>query len=293
MIRSFSSAALAMLLLALLFGCGQDDGKTSGVKPPPPPPPAAGPLLVYVGGTMRPAMEEIKALYEKETGLEIKIDQGDSGQLLIKIETVHQGDLYVAHDPFQVSAEKKNFADRKHLLAGLTPVIVVKKGNPKKISGIEDLTRDDVRVGLTDEKYSTGGHVVPVIFKKAGIAEKMAGKTILRKRGGGEVANDVAIGVTDAGIAWNAVAFARRQDLDAVEIDPRFRPVRGADAITSATYGKEEIDVIGVWAVTLRFSKQVENARKFAEFAAGEKGRAVFAKFGFSPAPGSAQADAK
>jgi molybdate transport system substrate-binding protein len=299
MIARLALAVSLLSFMVLAAGCGKDapqPGPGAGGKPKPPA--AAAPLLVYVGGTMRPAMEEIKALYEKETGREIRIDQGDSGELLIKIETTHQGDMYVAHDPFQVGAEKKGFADKRYLLAGLTPVIVVKKGNPKGIKGLEDLTRDDLRVGLTDEKYSTGGHVMPVIFKKAGIAEKMADKEtnrkqVFRKRGGGQVANDVAIGVSDAAIAWNAVGFARREDLDSIEIDPKFRPAPGVDAISSATYGQEEIDVIGVWAVTLKYSKQVENARKFAEFASGEKGRAVFAKFGFSPAPASARAGGK
>ena len=150
------------------------------------------------------------------------------------------------------------------------------------------MTRDDVKVGLTDAVYSTGGHVVDVIFKKAGITDAMAKKEIVRARGGGEVANAVKIGTVDAAIVWNAVAFERKDDLDAVAIDPLVMPDAKLDAVTTATYGKLDMSRVRVALMTLKASKQIETARKLAEFAVSERGRAVFVKMGFSPAPSSA-----
>jgi len=284
MIRSFSSAALAALLLTLISGCGKDDGKTTGAKPPPPPP-APGPLLVHVGGTMRPAMEEICKLYEQESGQKVEINYGDSGELMIKLQQIGKGDILVVHDPFPAKMEKDGFVDRSYTVAVVTPVIAVRKGNPKKITGIKDLAREDVKVGLTDAEYSTAGHIVNVMLKKAGIAEAMAKKEIPRSRGGGEMANNVKMGTVDATIVWNAVVFLRRDALDAIEIEPAVRPDPVADAVSSATYGKIDMSCAKVVLMTLKKADSLEAARKLAELATSERGRAVWAKQGFSPAP--------
>jgi accessory colonization factor AcfC len=49
--------------------------------------------------------------------------------------------------------ERKGLVDRLYTVASLTPVIAVRKGNPKKIAGVKDLLREDVKLGLTDAEY--------------------------------------------------------------------------------------------------------------------------------------------
>lgn len=243
------------------------------------------PLLVHVGGTMRPAMEEICRLFEKETGVKIEMNYNDSGALITAIETSGKGDVCVVHDPFAPAMEKKGLVDRVYTVALLMPVIAVRKGNPKKIAGVKDLTRPDVKVGLTDAKFSTGGYVVAVVFSKAGIAEAMEKKEIVRARGGGEIANAVKLGTVDAAIVWNAVAFARKADLEAIPIDPVALPAEKVDAVTSATYGPLEMSCIRVTLMTLKKSGNLATARKLADLALSDRGKAIFDKMGFSPAP--------
>ncbi|MDI6774845.1 MAG: molybdate ABC transporter substrate-binding protein [Verrucomicrobiota bacterium] len=248
-------------------------------------PAAAGPIMVHVGGTMRPAMEEICKIFEEETGVKTEINYNDSGALMSVIQTTGKGDVCVLHDPFPGSMEKKRLVDRHYAVATLTLVIAVKKGNPKKIDGVKDLARDDVEVALTDAVYSTAGHIVDVVFKKAGIADAMAKKQIVRPRAGGEAANAVKIGTVDAAIVWNAVVFARRDALDSVPIDPVVMPDAKADAITTASYGPIDMSCVKVALMTLKGSKNPNAARKLGELAASERGKAIWAKFGFSLAP--------
>ncbi len=284
----FVFAASLSLAVILAAGCGKDQAKGKpGDKPV-----AQEALLIHVGGTMHPAIEELCKLYTAETGQKVEINKNDSGALMAAIEQTKKGDIYVAHDPFPVRMEKQGLAEKTYLVASLTPVIVVKKGNPKGIKGIQDLTRDDIKVGLTDEKYSTLGWILPVVFKKAGIDEAMGRKNVARARSGGEMANSVMVGANDAAIVWNAVAFNRKDGLDAIEIYPQFRPDAKADAISSATYGTLDISRVAVAAQILKCSKQPENARKLAELINGERGRAVFARHGFSVAPAAPATDA-
>lgn len=283
-IGSFFAAAAAAITLALLPGCGGEGEKPQGgASSPSPAPGAAAPLLVHVGGTMRTAMQEIARIYEKDTGQKVEINYNDSGSLLITIEQTRKGDIYVCHDPFLPAAEKKGFVDKSCVPATLRPVIVVKKGNPKGVKGVKDLAREDVRVGLTDAKFSTAGNIAPIFFKRAGIAEAMEKKEIARTRSGGQMADSVKVGTNDAAIVWNAVAWARRDALDVVEIEEKFRPDAEADAVTTATYGKLDMSKVRVTAMTLTCSKQLENARKLLDMVNSKRGREVFAANGFLP----------
>ena len=84
------------------------------------------PLLVHVGGTMRPAMEEICKVFQQETGAKVEMNYNDSGALMTVIETTGKGDVCVVHDPFPAAMEKKGMVDRTYTVAVVTPVIVVK-----------------------------------------------------------------------------------------------------------------------------------------------------------------------
>lgn len=248
---------------------------------------AEQPLLIHVGGTMRPAMEAICKVFTQETGRKVEMNYNDSGAIITVLETTGQGDACMVHDPFPASMEKRGWVDRAYTVATLTPVIAVKKGNPKSITGLQDLTRSDVKVGLTDAIYSTGGHVAAAIFRRAGIAGAMRAKEreIVRTRSGGEMANAVSIGTLDAAIVWNAVVFTRQDSLEAITIPPDNMPDPTVDGITSATYGQIDMSCTKVVLMTLKRSKNKKAIQQLAEFTNSQRGREIFAKYGFSPAP--------
>jgi len=263
-------ALVAAGLAGIAPGCGESrTGKTA-------------PLYCYVGGTMRPVMEELAKQYEARTGQKVLIDYAGSGELLIKIENTRRGDLYVAHDPFLAALMHKGLGVRGWTVATVTPVIVVAKGNPKRINGFRDLARPGVRVVLSHPTHSTAGWIVPVIAKKAGVEKSLAKNIITRTKGGGGAANAVSVGTADAAICWNAVAHLRRDKLDTVEIEPELMPSRDVDAVTSATFGRIELDYVRVTIATLKASKHLEAATRFAEFAASPAAAKVWASFGFS-----------
>ena len=243
------------------------------------------PLLVHVGGTMRPAMGELCALFEKESGIKAEINYNDSGSIITAIRTTGKGDVCMVHDPFGALMEKQGLIDKIYTVASLTPVIAVAKGNPKGIKGVSDLVRNDVKVGLTDAMYSTAGHIVNVVIRKAGVTADMGKKDITRARDGGSMANAVKLGSLDAAIVWNAVVFSRREALDAVPIEPSLLPVADVDAVTTATYGTIDMSSTKVQVMTLKGSRHIEAARKLVELVNSERGRLVFAKRGFSAAP--------
>ena len=242
-------------------------------------------LLVHVGGTMRPVMQKLATDYETETGQKVEINSADSGELLAHIEGQKEGEVYVCHDPFlDILMKKYHMGVDGWVLAELTPVIVVKKGNPRNIKGLADLTRPDVELWLTDYEHSTLGRMLPTLFTKAGIDfEKLnRDKKINVHRSGGHVANMVVTGNADAAMCWLAVAALRRDDLDVVDITPAHLPTPGVDTVTSATGKAYPLTPVRVTIATLTCARRPEAAQKFAEFVASKKAAEVLKDFGFT-----------
>ena len=273
--RKSLALALIIVLSCVVSGCKDRQ-------------PAAGPLVCHVGGTMRPVMLELVRLYESETGQAVEINSSGSGELLAHIELQKSGDLYVCHDPFlDTLMTKFKMGVDAWTIAEVTPVIIVPKGNPQGIRGLSDLTRQDVKLALTDYRYSTLGRMLETIFGKVDIDFQQVNqdKRIISNKSGGYVANLVATGNADAGVVWNAVAWLRRDVLDIVAIPANHLPEPAVDAVTSATGRTFILTPVRVTIATLTCSRQPEAARRFAEFVASPRAAKVFEDFGFTLHP--------
>lgn len=249
---------------------------------PEPSPTGRRPLLCYVGGTMEPVFRALTEAYESKTGQRVEISTADSGELLATIELHLEGDLYVAHDPFMDIAMNRGVGVNAWCLGELYPVIIVAKGNPKHITSLKDFYRDDVKVYLTDYQHSTLGHLLPVIFRRAGLDfdELNRRKSIPTHRAGSWVANQVIMKAADTALVWQAVAHLRRKDLDAIDITEDL-PVPGVDTVTSATRKVYYATPVKVDVVTLANSRRQHEARQFVDFIDSEFGRKLFKEYGF------------
>jgi accessory colonization factor AcfC len=273
-------SALLLFAALSLVGCG-DASKTKVAKSA-----EMKPLICHIGGTMRPIIAKLASEYEKETGQKVEINSAGSGELLAHIEMQKEGDLYVCHAPFMDILMHKGLGVDGWVIGELYPVIIVQKGNPKKIETLEDLTRKDVDLFLTDYKLSTLGRMMSTIFGKAGIDfdELNKKKRIETNKSGGYVANIVKTKNADAGIVWNVVAKLRGDGLDTIEID-KYLPVPGVDMVTSATGKSYPLTPVRVSISTLKCSKQAAAAAKFAKYLTSAKFAKVFQDAGYRMNP--------
>ena len=265
---------LSFFILSLVSCSKQDDSSKKGESEP---------LICHVGGTMRPVMEDLAKLYEKQSGQKVHVNAAGSGELLAHIEMQKEGDVYVCHDPFLDVLMKKGLGIDGWVMAELTPVIIVQKGNPKNIKNIKDLTRKDVELFLTDYEKSSLGRMLPTIFEKAGIDFKKLNKDkmINTHRSGGYAANMVKMNNADATMAWNAVAYLRKDDIDIITIESVL-PEPYIDTVTSATGKSYKLLPMRVTIADLKCSKQPEAAAKFAKWLTSDQSAKVFKKFAFT-----------
>ena len=243
----FTLAMVLIGILTLMCGCSQ--------------PPEE--IEILCGNSFRDPMEELARQYEKQTGRHVEMSFGGSEQLLPQVELKAVGDVFVTHDPFMDKTKKTNALLRAVQVGFQAPVLVVRKGNPKKVESFEDLARPGLRVVLPDPEDSTCGQMVFKLLEEKQMKDavlKNVGNRLVRHHA--SVANQLKLEVCDAGIMWNGVAHTFRDSLQVVK--------------TPYEYDKET----RVYVIGLNYTEQPEALEQFMEFARG-KGPEVFAEFGY------------
>jgi molybdate transport system substrate-binding protein len=264
----FSLATASVILI--LAGCEHRETAQS-------PPAAVGPgvraaqqtadqdaeMIILCGTSFGPPVEKLKAMFEEQTGRRMAISFGGSEDLLPHVKTKAQGDIFVTHDPYVNYTEEAGSMLRWVPVGFVAPVLVVKKGNPRQISKVEDLAQPGLKVLLTYPEYSTCGEMVFDLLDKKGIKEpvlKNVGNAMFRSHS--DLGNKMKLGFGDAAIMWNGVAH---NYLDAIEIVPG--PYEYAEEI--------RVGVIG-----LSYSKHPQQVEEFLKFVE-QHGPPVFEEFGY------------
>ena len=232
-------------------------------------------LLLYCAAGIRKPVEAVVKEYQAAYGVKINPVFAGSGALLASIRAASKGDLYLAADAtYLEDARTKYRLVRETVpLARQRPVIAVQKGNPKKIVGLDDLARDDVRTSLADPEVAAVSKVSRLQLSDAERWDAIWNTKRVSRSTVNEVANDVKMATVDAGIAWDATV-SQYPELEGVSV-PEFeaRP----NQIT-----------IGV----LSTSEQPTRALHFMRFlSARDKGLVQFKKFGYDAVDGDRWAE--
>jgi molybdenum ABC transporter molybdate-binding protein len=232
--------------------------------------PAATPaksITVFCAANLKKPVEALAEQYRKETGVEVSLQYGGTGTLLSQLQVSKVGDVFIAADDGSLEdAKAKKLIAEVLPLVNQHPVIAVAKGNPKGIHSIEDLKKADVKLALPDPGAASIGRVSRKLLG-AGWESLMA-KAVVTKPTVTEVAADVKLGSTDAGIVWDSTI-------------PMFVPLEGVE-VPEFTHHREHAS-----AAILNASKQPQDALRFARYlAAPDRGGEAFKKMGFEPAGG-------
>ncbi len=155
--------------------------------------------------------------------------------------------------------------------------ILVRRGNPKGVRGVEDLGREDVRVSQPDPRFEDCGHHTLAMYREAGgarlawriVEEKRArGTTLLTRAHHRETLPRLSLGSVDAGPVWAGEALralASGEDVEVVEPGPDL------DQRARALY----------FTVRLKDAPCPENARKFFEFLHCPSALTLYRQHGF------------
>lgn len=243
---------------------------------------AVAPLRLYCAAGMRVPVEKIVEQYKQEYHVPIEIQYGGSNTLLSQLEINQSADadLFLAAEDFYTQqAIARGLAREVMPIARTQPVLIVGVGNPKGIHAFSHLLRSDVRIALADPDQAAVGNVVRERLRKIAsgdgtlwqqLADHVT-KTGVYKPTVNDVANDVAIGATDAAFVWDSTIAM-----------PAYK-----GKVESLTLPELAGDPELISIVVLKASKQLPHAYKFARYlTARDKGLPVFGEFNIQPADG-------
>ncbi|MBM7622507.1 molybdate ABC transporter substrate-binding protein [Sporohalobacter salinus] len=224
-------------------------------------------LFVYCGAGFKKPMQEIGELFEQEYGIRINYQFNGSGTLSNQIKTVKSGDLYMPGDIWYINKLKNikgakekqgNYIYTQAPVGYHTPVVITPDNNPGNIKEFNDLDESEVEAVL-GSKSAAIGRVANKILAKSGFTLN----TIAKMGTVNQVAMTVAMGQGDVGIVWRANYKEFEDKLKLVKIP-------------------KEVNVVKDLAIAvLEFSSKKEKAVKFMNFVSSEKGRNIFAKYGY------------
>jgi len=210
---------------------------------------------------MKSAIAPAIRAFEKETGSEIHMMFGGSGALLSNLRLVEKGDLYLPADWGHLNeAHQHRLIEQTEQLAYQSPVLAVRKDNPKKIKGIDDLLKENILKGCANPESASIGKITRHIFKKSHHWEKV--QWTVMKPTVSDLINDLRLGTLDVAVVWDALCT---QHDDLVALDPPLAPP----------------EKIGIGL--LKFSRQKDLARKLmAWLASADKGGRFLHEKGFA-----------
>jgi molybdate transport system substrate-binding protein len=188
----------AAIALCFASGCDGDDGADNGKG-------GAQTLTVLCGAGIRPAMEELKTAFEKQSGCTVRVNYAGSGTLLGQLQSTVDADVYVPGDISWIErGREKGLIGSSSVVAWFVPVLAVQKGNPKVIKGLADLARSELNVGLGNAEACAVGAVSRDLLNASGLSDRV--KPDYEALTVNRLANQVKLKSLDVALIWDATA---------------------------------------------------------------------------------------
>ena len=108
-------------------------------------------LNLFAGSMLRPAIEDTVKKFEAREGVRVNTVYNGCGILVAQMKAGQEPDAYFACDTEFMEQVPDLFPEPTDVSQNEL-VIIVKKGNPKNIAGLRDLTKPGLRVGIGHEK---------------------------------------------------------------------------------------------------------------------------------------------
>lgn len=225
-------------------------------------------LNVYGPGGPAPAMKEAASAFEKKTGVKVMVTAGPTPEWIEKAKSdadlIYGGSEHMTTD--FVAAMEGRIHEAEVLPLYLRPyAILVRPGNPKKISGVKDILRPGVRVLVVNGAGQTGvwedmagrkGNIETVRSLRKNIVAYAKNSAEARQKW-------IDKAGIDAWLIWNIWQVANPDLAEVVEIERDYAIYRDTNVVLT-TQGKTK-----------------PAAQQFVDFLASPEGARIFRKWGW------------
>jgi molybdate transport system substrate-binding protein len=248
------AAVLAVAALALA-ACGGDEpsGGSSG---------SSNEIKVFAAASLTAAFTELGQQYTSANGgTKVTFNFAGSQALATQIQQSAPADVFASADLANMDKVKDLVGTPKSFASNLL-AIVVEKGNPKGVKGLDDLGDGDLKVVLAAEEVPAGRYAKQLL-DKAGVSVTPVSQEDNVKA----VVTKVSLGEADAGIVYVTDVSAGGDKVEGVDI-PETENV-------TATYP----------IATVKASTAKDKAQAFMDLVLSAQGQQVLEQSGFLPPP--------
>ena len=270
--RRAAIAAVSLLSAVSLAACGgsasnSSTGAASGAASAGAEK-ATGKVTVLAAASLQKAFEEIEKTVEKDNpGLDVSFDFQGSQDLVTSLSGGNSADvLATANNSTMKDAADQKLVGSQTEFATNVLTLIVPKGNPKKITGL-DSSLDGANLVICAPEVPCGEAT-----KKLAQAQGITLKPVSEEQKVTDVRGKVESGEADAGIVYATDAAAAKDKADKIDI-PDGGVVNHYPIAQTAN------------------SENAAGAKVFIDAVTGKTGQEILAKHGFG-APGSATAGA-
>jgi molybdate transport system substrate-binding protein len=259
------AAAVLVLVLAALAGCGGDNGGQRAESS------AAEPLRVAAASDLLAVSAKLAGAFREATGIEVVFIPGASGQLAEQISQGAPFDVFLSADRGFVTKLVEDGSIRPDSVRPYaigTLVIVVNRASGADIRRLADLAGPGVRhVAIANPDFAPYGRAAKQALERTGLWGPL-GPRLVRAESVRQAVQFVQTGNAEVGLVGRAVADlpeVRVVSLDDIDPSPH-------DPI---------VQVLGV----VSRSRRVDQAESFARFLLGPTGQGILSGYGFQPPP--------
>jgi molybdate transport system substrate-binding protein len=255
--RTRPTTALLLALGLLVAGCGGgDDAPEAAVGP--------GGIKVFAAASLTAAFTELGGRFTAANGgTRVTFNFAGSQALATQLQQGAPADVFASADTTNMD-KVRDLVGPPQGFAGNLLQIVVERGNPKGIQGLEDLAGSGLKVVLAAPEVPAGRYAEQAL-DKSGVKVRPASLEDNVKA----VVSKVSLGEADAGIVYLTDVGAGGDKVEGVDI-PREQNVPAAYPIA-----------------TVKASGSQQRAQAFVDLVRSADGQRVLARFGFLPPPSS------
>jgi molybdate transport system substrate-binding protein len=252
-IRLAAVLAVAALALAACGGNDEPSGGSSG---------SSNEIKVFAAASLTAAFTELGQQYTSANGgTKVTFNFAGSQALATQIQQSAPADVFASADLANMDKVKDLVGTPKSFASNLL-AIVVEKGNPKGVEGLEDLGNSDLKVVLAAEDVPAGRYAKQVL-DKAGVSVTPVSQEDNVKA----VVTKVSLGEADAGIVYVTDVAAGGDKVEGVDIP-------------------ETENVLATYPIaTVKAGKAQDKAQAFVDLVRSDQGQRVLEQFGFLPPP--------
>lgn len=228
-----------------------------------------GSIDILVGaGFSKVGAELINEFNKKYPNIKVNVKYGGSGELFTTLETQKSGDVFLPADYKYMEDAIKNDYIKNDTVKNITknvPVIIVEKGNPKKITSLKDLGKSGVKVGIGEADGPAIGKITAKILEKNNLTYAVEKNVVVKSTTVNQLLTYLVTGQVDTAIIWEDMTVWEEGDgkIEVVEI-PADENIESAVPVGITSFVKDE-----------------DAASKFQEFITSDEGKKIWEKWGF------------